>query len=114
MKEIKQNYIIEMETLEKKLKEGDKGLIIDVYEETNTKYFKVISPYGEKNGIVITVKINSPDGETFTQWMSKPTDVRGLEKANMYLFKKKYGKVPQKGLEVDVKINENGFYNIVF
>ena len=112
-KKTEQTYIEKLETLEKTLKEGDKGLITAVEETTNTKFYGVISNYGEKHGIAITIKINSPDGEEFKQFYTLTDSIRGLEKANIFLFKKKYGKYPQKGVEVELKINENGFYEIV-
>ena len=113
MNKPKQTYIDELEAVEKKMKEGDKGLIKDVTETTNTKFYGVISNYGEKQGIALTVKINSPDGIEFKQFYAISKDPRGIEKSNIYGFKKKYGHYPQKGMEIDVKINENGFYEIV-
>jgi len=110
--ETKQAYLIKLETIEKTRKEGDKGLIIGVTEQINTDYFGVMNNYGEKNGITIEVKINSPDGETFTEWFNLSESIRGFEKTNIFAFKEKYGKFPQKGVEVDVKIDTNGFFKI--
>ena len=118
-KETKQAYLIKLESIEKEHKEyrhlhpkKDKGLIIGIKEQTNTDYFGVMSNYGEKNGIVIEVKINSPDGETFTEWMNLTESAKLFEKSNIFAFQQKYGKFPQIGVEVDVKIDTNGFYKI--
>jgi len=112
-KKTEQTYVERLEAVEKTIKEGDKGLIVDVQEQTNVTYFKVSQNYGEKPGIAVFVKINSPNVETFSQWFHLSENPRGFEKSNIFLFKNRYGKFPQKGVEVDVKINSEGFYEIV-
>ena len=94
--------------------EGFKGLIVKIEEITNVKYFGVQSSYGEKQGIALHIKINSADGETFTQWFSLVKDARGLKQSNIWAFRQKYGQFPDVGLEVDVNLNENGFYEVVY
>ena len=113
-KETKQEYIEKLEELEKALDTGYKGLITKITEQTNVKYFKVQSNYGEKRGITLTVKLQSPDGEEFTQWMSIPDKIRGIEKSNIYAFKQRYGNYPDVGIEVDCRLDENGFYRIEY
>lgn len=110
----KQKYIENLEAMENALDEGFKGLIIKIEEITNTDYFKVESSYGKKQGIAVHVKLNSPEGETFSQWFSLVKDARGLKQSNIWAFKKKYGHFPDIGIEVDVKLSENGFYEIVY
>ena len=104
-----QEKLIEME---KALQTGYEGVITDITEMTNFEYFKVKGSYGEKDGIQITVLLNSPEKETFTQWYSVPDKTRGLEQSNMYRFKQKYGDYPKKSIPVSVFIDENGFYKI--
>ena len=114
MKEKKQAYIESLEAMENALDESFKGLITKVEEITNVKYFKVQSSYGEKDGIALHIKINGAEVETFTQWFSLIKDARGLKQSNIWTFKVKYGKFPVVGLDVDVKLDENGFYAIVY
>ena len=105
-------YIQKLLELEKTLETGYKGLITKIVEKTNFEYFGVKGSYGERNGIEITVKLRSPDGEEFTNWISIPDKIRGIEKSNIFAFKKKYGRYPEKGMEVDCRIDENGFFRI--
>jgi len=114
MKETKPKYQEKLVELEKAIDDGYKGLITKIEEKTNVEYFKVQSSYGEKKGIVLHVKVNSPDGEEFTNWMSVPDKIRGIEKSNIYAFKQKYGNYPDVGIEVDCLIDENGFFRVVF
>ena len=113
-KETKQKYIENLEAIENTLNEGFKGLIVKIEEITNSDYFKTESIYGVKDGIAIHVKINGAEVETFTQWFSLVKDVRGLKQSNIWAFRQKYGQFPDSGLEVDVNLNENGFYEIVY
>ena len=110
----KQTYIENLNAIENALNEGFKGLIIKIEEITNTQYFNVMSNYGEKNGIAVHVKINGSEAETFSQWFSLVKDARGLKQSNIWAFKQKYGNFPDKGLEVECRINEQGFYEIVY
>ena len=110
----KQTYIENLEAMENALDEGFKGLITKIEETTNVDYFKAQSNYGEKNGIAVHVKINGSEAENFSQWFSLVKDARGLKQSNIWAFKQKYGSFPDKGIEVECKINEQGFYEIVF
>jgi len=112
-KEKQQTLVERYEAVKKTLDTGWKGLITDVTEKTNTEYFRKEGIYGEKNGISVSVKCNSPDGETFDNWFSEPTDARGITKSNLFAFEKRYGSLPVKGIEVDVVLDENGFFKIV-
>jgi len=89
------------------------GLITKVVEVTNTDYYGEEGIYGEKQGIAIYVKLNSPNGEEFDIWYNIPTALQGIVQSNIYKFEEKYGKIPEKGMEVDVVLNENGFFEIV-
>jgi len=114
MKETEQKYIENLEAMEKSLNEGFKGLITEIEKITNVDYFKVESSYDTKEGISLHIKINGAEIETFTQWFGIVKDARGLKQSNTWAFKTKYGSYPKVGLEVDVVIDENGFYTIVF
>jgi len=115
MKETKQKEITELEARYEKLKqtlnEGWTGLIIDVKKSMSNEYFKNTA-FEDKEGFIVTVKLNSDKGETFTNFFSFP-DVRGIQKSNLYAFEKKYKSVPKKGIEVEVVLNEDGFFRIV-
>ena len=97
--------------LETILGEGWKGIILDVKSTTSHTFYGV-NTYDDREGYEIAVKLQSDKGETFKQFFSFP-DVRGVVKSNLYLFNKKYNSVPKKGLEVDVIINDSGFFEIV-
>jgi hypothetical protein len=94
------------------LDEGWKGLIIDVNPSRSREFFGT-DTYDDREGYKVTVKIQSANGDSFTQFFAFP-DIRGITKSNLYAFEKKYKSVPRKGLEVDVIINDNGFFEIVF
>ena len=98
--------------LEKKLDEGFKALVVDVFEMTNHDFFGTDSgTYDEREGYAVTVKIDSPNGDTFKEFFGKP-DVRGLKQSNIYAFKRKYGSYPKKGVAVLVHLDENGFFRV--
>lgn len=94
------------------LDEGFKGLVVDVLPIDSNTFFKNTN-YDNRKGVAVEVKLNSAEGETFTQFFSIP-DLRGITKSNLYAFEKKYKSIPKKGIEVDVVLNENGFFEIVF
>ena len=114
MKETEHKYIENLEAMENSLNECFKGLITKIEKITNVDYFKVESGYDKKDGISMHVKINGADAEAFSQWFGVVKDARGLKQSNTWAFKTKYGSYPKVGLEVDVVIDENGFYTIVF
>jgi hypothetical protein len=113
MEQKKLEYVKKLEKLEEAFDDGYDGIITAINEITNTKYYGTISNYGERNGISIEVKLESPDGEKFSQWMSIPENLRGTIKSNIYAFKRKYGKYPQKGMKVEAVLDEDGFFRIV-
>jgi len=94
------------------LDEGWKGLILDVVPSTSRVFFGT-DTYADREGYIVTTKLQSDKGETFLQFFSLP-DIRGIMKSNIYAFEKKYKSVPKKGLEVDVILNDSGFFEIVF
>jgi hypothetical protein len=115
-KEIKRmNEASELEEKYRKLclalDEGWKGLILDVVP-TTSKIFFGNDTFKEREGYKVVVKLQSSNGEIFEQFFSLP-DVRGILKSNLYGFEKKYNSVPMKGIEVDVILNDNGFFQIV-
>lgn len=120
MKEIKPKEVkIEASDLEERyrklsmaLDEGWKGLIIDVIPSTSRIFFGT-DTYNDREGYKVVVKLNSDKGQIFEQFFSIP-DIRGIQKSNIYAFEKKYKTVPIKGKEVDVILNDNGFFQIVF
>lgn len=98
--------------LSKALDEGFTGLVHNVYLTDSNTYFKNTT-FDNRKGYCIEVKLNSANGEIFTQFFSIP-ELRGIQKSNLYAFEKKYKSVPKKGIEVEVVLNENGFFEIVF
>jgi hypothetical protein len=94
------------------LDEGWKGLIIDVIPSTSRTFFGT-DTYADREGYKVVVKLNSDKGQMFEQFFSIP-DIRGIQKSNIYAFEKKYKCVPIKGKEVDVVLNDDGFFEIVF
>ena len=110
-KEIKQETLEGyVDAIEKQIDKGFIGLITEINNITNTDFFDS-SAYDEKEGFGITIKMRGESAEEFSQWFSKP-QMRGYEQSNMYAFKKKYGCVPKKGLEVTCHIDESGFFRI--
>lgn len=99
--------------LEKALGEGFKGIIQKVIPIDSKDYYGT-NNYDNRKGVSVEVKLNTANGEVFTMFFALPQDVRGLTKSNVYAFEKKYKSTPKKGLEVDVVLNENGFFEIVF
>lgn len=115
-KEIKRlNEASELEEKYRKLSmaldEGWNGLIIDVIP-TTSKIFFGTDTFKDREGYKVVVKIQSDKGDMFEQFFSLP-DVRGIMKSNLYAFEKKYNTVPVKGKEIDVILNDNGFFEIV-
>ena len=94
------------------LDEGWKGLIINVIPSSSRVFFGT-DTYNDREGYKVVTKLNSDKGQIFEQFFSIP-DIRGLQKSNIYAFEKKYKTVPKTGLEVDVVLNDNGFFEIVF
>lgn len=105
-----------LETIEKELATTLKGKIIDIVKTTSKIYFKDKGIYNEKLGFMLVVKVESQVDENveFTQFMSLPEKTTGLIKTNVYAFKQKYGKYPELNMAIDVNIDENGFYKIMF
>ncbi|GAG90662.1 unnamed protein product [marine sediment metagenome] len=99
--------------LEQALDEGFKGLILKVMP-VNSRDFFGTQTFEDRPGYAIEVKLNSDKGEIFEQFFSLPDSPQGLIQSNMYKFKQKYESIPKKGLEVDVILNEDGFFEIVF
>lgn len=97
--------------LKNALDEGWNGIITEVTPTDSNTYFKNTN-YDNRKGYAITVKLNSPNGEVFNEFFSLP-DIRGITKSNLYAFEKKYKTVPKKGLEVEVLLNDDGFFKIV-
>jgi len=111
MNKTKQTYLEKLDAMEEHIGKKINGIITEINEITNTKYFGVQSNYGERNGIAVTVKIIEENDE-FTNWFSMPNKNRGLEQSNIWAFKKKYNSYPKIDLQVECKIDENGFYRI--
>lgn len=113
----KENLLEKLEAMEKALDEGFKGLITETTETTNEKFFKsdekgTAGIYDIRDGMEVTIKLNSPNGETFNQFFGLPKTT-GLKQSNLALFKKRYGSYPKKGLEVDVVLSDEGFFRVV-
>ena len=102
-----------LEKMKVAFEQGFKGTITNVEEVTNREFFKDKGSYDEKNGIAITVKLNTDDGAEFKNFMAIPSTL-GYAKSNIGMFEKKYGSYPKENMEVDVIINDDGFYRIVF
>ena len=100
-----------IDNLEKQIDEGFEGIITRIENKTNVEYFK--EPlYDKKEGWVLYVKIHGAVDTEFSQWVSKPHPT-GYKKSNIGKLKKKYGKI-KTGTPVECRINDNGFYEIVF
>ena len=97
-----------LEEAEKKVNEGFDAVITNVEPMTNDEYFGT-SGYDVRDGMKITLKVEND--ETFDTWYSTPS-VRGVEKSNVFAFKKKYGSYPKPELPVTVIIGDNGFFKI--
>ena len=98
----------------KQLDETWDGLILNVTPTTSREFYGETGTYENRNGYSIEVKLQSPNGEIFKQFMSTPNDIRGLQKTNVHAFYKKYGSVPTKGMTITAKLNDSGFFEIVF
>jgi hypothetical protein len=98
-----------IDQVEKNLREGTKGKITLITPITNTKFFKELGKFDEKDGIAVNVK--TEDDTEFSQWFSIP-QAQGYYQSNLYKFKQKYRDIPRLNMEVEVFIDENGFYRI--
>lgn len=98
--------------IEKQLVSGFKGLITEVNPITNKLFFGDAGTFDEREGIAVTTRIIG-DKTEFTQWFGKPK-LRGYEQSNLYLFKKRYGFLPKKDMEIECFIDENGFFKIKY
>jgi hypothetical protein len=107
--------IEKLERMKQAFDEGIEGEIIKVETTTNKKFFDDKGNFDEREGISVTVKINSLDdeGTEFKQFFAIPSTL-GYNKSNLAQFEKQYGSYPSKGIPVDVIINEDGFFRIVF
>jgi len=111
-KEIKASDLTQyIDGIEKQIDEGFEGIITNIENKNNVEYFK--EPlYDKKDGWVISVKIHGSTDTDFSQWFSKPQPT-GYKKSNISKLKKKYGKI-KIGTPVECRINDNGFYEIVY
>lgn len=92
---------------------GYKGKITEVKATTNTDFFGDEGRYDTKDGVSIKVQIiDSPDDATFDQFMAIPSTL-GYPKSNIGCFERKYKSYPKENIEVDIVINDEGFYKIV-
>jgi len=103
--------IKELEEMENKIKSGFEGKIIDIEETNSDTFFEDSGTYENKEGIGVTVEIIGENDTSFEQFFARPSPL-GIQKSNIFLFKKKYGKYPEVGLTVKVEINEDGFFKI--
>jgi len=115
-KETKQTKFEELgkyvEKTQKQLKEGFEGVIKEINPITNTDFFDSEGLYDEKEGWALTILIHGDENIEFSQWFSKPMP-QGFNQSNLGKLTKEYGKI-EKGTPVKCRINENGFYEIVF
>jgi len=61
--------------------------------------------------LAVTVKLVNT--EEITEFFSIP-EPRGLVKSNLWAFKQKYGSYPSEGISVMAKIDDSGFFRIVY
>lgn len=102
----------ELEDIEKKLGEGFEAKITSVEEMRSKDYFGEDSKFEDRDGYCINCIItNVKDGAEFKNFYNKP-EITGLQKSNVYAFKKKYGKYPENDMKIKAIINENGFFEI--
>jgi len=112
MKNEKLDIEKEMEAIDKQLNEGFEGFIKEVVETTNHKFFGENSGnFDERKGYALTVKLESPNGEEFKEFYSKPS-IRGYKQSNIEAFRKKYGQAPKVGMKIKCHIDENGFFRV--
>lgn len=104
-----ESYINEIET---QIATGFKGLITEVNPITNKLFFGDAGTFDERDGIAVSIRLIG-DKTEFSQWFGKPK-LRGYEQSNIYLFKKRYGSLPKKDMEIECFIDENGFFKIKY
>jgi len=103
--------IKELEEMEKRINEGFRGKIVDIKDTDSDAFYGENSTYKNSIGIGITVEVLGEDKTTFEQFFARPSPL-GIQKSNIYNFKKKYKKYPEIGLTVNVIVNEDGFFKI--
>lgn len=125
------DFGVDVEEAEEAVEQSDfvgSGEITDIYETTNVDYFEN-NEFEEKGIFVLEVTLtNVKEGFSddfvdrvekqeidFEDTFSKPKGKQSWVNPQFGLtrFKKKYGEVPCVGLEVDVRMNDNGFYEII-
>ena len=105
----------QLDEMEATLKAGLKGTIVSV-EETSSAKFYGSKEFGDRKGIAATVELNEkhPEKEFQVNEFFGLPEIGGYYKSNIYAFKKRYGKAPEKGLVVKLKMSENGFWQIEY
>jgi len=107
MGQVEFNYII---TPKRKAGTKAKATITDIKEVKAGDVFKAAAKDPQKALIVIEGKIDDWEGRIGT--MNKPTSKEISEKSNVALFKKRYQQFPKIGMQVDVVVNDEGFWKL--
>lgn len=101
-----------LDTLEKELDTEYLGLITKVLPIDSKTFFNT-DIYENREGVAIEVKLRNENEDIFQEFYAIPLDVRGLTQSNLYKFKQKYKQAPKKGMEINAKLNDTGFFEIV-
>ena len=100
----------ELEAIEKQLLEGIEGIVTDVTKTTNHIFFNK-DAFEEREGFSVTAMLSNDEEISELFGIPQP---RGLVKANLHAYKVQYGEYPQEGQKIKAKINDDGFYRIVY
>lgn len=113
MEEQNMNINEQLDQMEATLKAGLKGTIVSV-EETSSARFYGSKEFGDRKGIAVVVELNEkvPEKEFEVKEFFGIPEMGGYYKSNIYAFKKRYGQAPKENMVVDLRMSENGFWEI--
>ena len=111
MKDEIEKTMNELEKIMNAQKEGFDAIITGI-EETDSHAFYGVTTYEKRQGLKLTLEIDTKDGETWTEFFGVPKP-KGFGQSGIGLFAKKYDQLPKVGQKVKAEIDENGFFRVV-
>lgn len=106
-----ENIMKDVEKMMKAQQEGYDAVITGI-EKTDSHTFYKTDQFDNREGYLITVEIDSKNGDTWTEFYAIPKN-RGFAGSLLGAFCRKYNSVPKINMKVKAEITENGFLRIV-
>ena len=110
-KETEQQTLREkVDAIKKQIETGLDGEITNVVDTTSKEFFGEENVKEDRSGIEVTILMSND--EELKQFFNTDIHPSGYQNSNLYKFDRKYGKLPEEGIKVHCKLNDDGFFKI--